>query len=243
MAAGALALLVQKSLLSFRFGSYPCSKKEDFRCLLCIKNNLQKIKDQIVWFGSSTVQITSKMQCICKPEPPIWQFLLLAFFQWFFSCVFDCAVFVFSLFFIVDYKVCGVVGGPVSLGVVRRVLLAGWTRLRERCIAGCSSGSGGVDCDNNPTGMGLSQKLCGVLLAGWTRLRERCIAGCSSGSGGVDCDNNPTGKYWKLSQLFFGPCLLSGPSRGERCIADCSSGSAEADCDINLTGLQIYHGN
>jgi len=49
-------------------------------------------------------------------------------------------------------QVCGVVGGPVSLGVVRRVLLAGWTRLRERCIAGCSSGSAGVDCDVNPTG-------------------------------------------------------------------------------------------
>jgi hypothetical protein len=32
------------------------------------------------------------------------------------------------------------------------VLLAIWTRLRERCIAGCSSGNAGVDCDLNLTG-------------------------------------------------------------------------------------------
>ena len=60
---------------------------------------------------------------------------------------YTCILYVYVL------QVCGVVGGPVSLGVVRRVLLAGWSRLRDRCIAGCSSsGSGGVDCDINNTG-------------------------------------------------------------------------------------------
>jgi hypothetical protein len=31
--------------------------------------------------------------------------------------------------------------------------MTGWTRLRERCITGCSSGSAEVDCDINPTGI------------------------------------------------------------------------------------------
>ncbi len=48
------------------------------------------------------------------------------------------------------------------MGIMSRVvwvLMADWTWLREHCIASCSRGSGGVDCDNNPTGMGIKSRV------------------------------------------------------------------------------------
>jgi hypothetical protein len=62
-----------------------------------------------------------------------------------------------------------VVGGPLSLGVLRRVLLAGWTRLRDRCIAGCSSGSAGVDCDINNTGIDIATKVISIASHAYTK--------------------------------------------------------------------------
>ena len=40
-------------------------------------------------------------------------------------------------------------GGPLSLGVLKTTLLGCWDRLREKCIGSCSSGSAGVECDIN----------------------------------------------------------------------------------------------
>ncbi|XP_046664729.1 pecanex-like protein 1 [Homalodisca vitripennis] len=37
-------------------------------------------------------------------------------------------------------QLCGIVGGPISLGTIKRAVLQFWTRVRRRCVEGCSSG-------------------------------------------------------------------------------------------------------
>ena len=41
------------------------------------------------------------------------------------------------------------VGGPLSLGVFKTALWECWSRVRDKCIGSCTTGSSGVECDIN----------------------------------------------------------------------------------------------
>ncbi|XP_054257111.1 pecanex-like protein 1, partial [Macrosteles quadrilineatus] len=48
-------------------------------------------------------------------------------------------------------QLCGIVGGPISLGTIKRAVLNFWARVRRRCVEGCSSG-GSVPHDDGGFG-------------------------------------------------------------------------------------------
>lgn len=52
-------------------------------------------------------------------------------------------------------QLCQVIGGEITLEKIQNLVLSAWHRIRQRCREGCSSGSGGMDNNENNTEMGV----------------------------------------------------------------------------------------
>ncbi|XP_023334859.1 uncharacterized protein LOC111706259 [Eurytemora carolleeae] len=111
-------------------------------------------------------------------------------------------------------QVCGVVGGPLSLGVFKTALWECWSRVRDKCIGSCTTGSSGVECDINTVDGILPEHLRGASLPGNRSSVVSSVSKPSSGTlvslaGLLGSQSLPSGSTPPTS--LFGPSTIGGP--------------------------------